>query len=667
MFHNATATNPNSPFSNEEGNALRKSQWWNTSDSLFNSSNHCLWSGIKCNEAGSITAIYAPTNPVSRRNEFGDINLTAFPNLELLDLSGMGLKGSIPAEIATLPRLKFLTLFNNLLSGEILSTFSNFTQLEELDLSRNHFSGVIPSQTGNLTNLLRLDLSYNYLRGPLFLGIESLKNLVWLDLSWNILAGPVPPKLGSLKNLNDIYLGNNIITGQIPSSLGQLKHLEALDLGGNRLDGPIPLSLYELTNLTIISLDSNQISGYIHPNIGKLSNLKSHDFSHNNLDGSIPYQVGKLRELVNCDISHNRISGEIPLEFGYLCTHNQLDDLDLSYNNIVGNIPRGLATLSHLDLSYNSLSACLPEELYSSISTYSFYGNKGLKTSRENASCSKHYVHPSTSKYNIPKGGKYYIDIVLPITSFFIILFVGALLVYRFAHKKVRLEKIVARNGDLFSIWNYDGKIAFEDIIQATEDFDVKYCIGTGGYGSVYRAKLPMGRIVALKKLHRMESQNPRFAQSFQNEIKMLTKVRHRNMVKLYGFCLHNRCMFLIYEYIERGSLFCALNNDVEAQQLNWGKRVNIIKGIAHALAYMHHDCSPAIIHRDITSNNILLNSETEAIVSDFGTARFLDPNSSNQTLSLGTYGYIAPVWSGSIRIHNGKASRRDNLYVVKA
>ncbi|KAI4353865.1 hypothetical protein L6164_002788 [Bauhinia variegata] len=373
MFHNATATNPNSSFSNEEGNALRKSQWWNTSDYLFNSSNHCLWSGIKCNEAGSITAIYAPPNPVSRRNEFGDINLTAFPNLELLDLSGMGLKGSIPAEIATLPRLKFLILFNNLLSGEILSTFSNFTQLQELDLSRNHISVVIPSQIGNLTNLLRLDLSYNNLCGHLFLGIESLKNLVWFDLSWNMLAGPVPPKLGSLKNLTDIYLGNNIITGQIPSSLGHLKHLEALDLG---------------------------------------------------------------------------------------------------------------------------------------------------------------------------------------------------------------------------------------DIIQATEDFDIKYCIGTGGYGSVYRAKLPMGRIVALKKLHRMEYQNPRFARSFQNEIKMLTKIRHRNIVKLHGFCLHNRCMFLIYEHIERGSLFCALNNDVEAQQLNWGKRVNIIKRISHALACMHHDFLPAIIDSTCLGTN---------------------------------------------------------------
>ncbi|KAI4313231.1 hypothetical protein L6164_026224 [Bauhinia variegata] len=131
----------------------------------------------------------------------------------------------------------------------------------------------------------------------------------------------------------------------------------------------------------------------------------------------------------------------------------------------------------------------------------------------------------------------------------------------------------------------------------------------------------------------------------------MLTKVRHRNIVKLHGFCLHNRCMFLIYEYIERGSLFCALNNDVEVQQLNWGKRVNIIKGIAHALAYMHHDCSPAIIHRDITSNNILLNSEMEAIVSDFGTARFLDPNSSNQTLSLGTYGYIAPELAYTLNV----------------
>ncbi|KAG2380514.1 MDIS1-interacting receptor like kinase [Vigna angularis] len=195
----------------------------------------------------------------------------------------------------------------------------------------------------------------------------------------------------------------------------------------------------------------------------------------------------------------------------------------------------------------------------------------------------------------------------------------------------------------MLSIWNYDGKIAFEDIIKATEDFDIKYCIGTGAYGSVYKAQLPSGRIVALKKLHKAESENPSSYKSFCNETKILTEIRHRNIIKLYGFCLHNKCMFLVYEYMERGSLFCNLSYDVEAQELNWSKRINVVKGIAYGLAHMHHDCTPPIVHRDISSNNILLNSELQAFISDFGTARLLDLHSSNQTLPAGTYGYVAP------------------------
>ena len=101
--------------------------------------------------------------------------------------------------------------------------------------------------------------------------------------------------------------------------------------------------------------------------------------------------------------------------------------------------------------------------------------------------------------------------------------------------------------------------------------------------------------------------------------------------------------MFLVYEYMERRSLFCVLSNDLEAVELDWSKRVNVIKGTSHALSYLHHDCTPLIVHRDITSTNILLTSEKEAFVSDFGTAKLLDPNSSNQTMLTGTYGYIAP------------------------
>ncbi|KAI4353905.1 hypothetical protein L6164_002825 [Bauhinia variegata] len=185
--------------------------------------------------------------------------------------------------------------------------------------------------------------------------------------------------------------------------------------------------------------------------------------------------------------------------------------------------------------------------------------------------------------------------------------------------------------------------MAYEDIIEAIEDFDIKYCIFTCAYGSVYRAQLPSGKIIALKKLHQLESQDPSFGRRFQNDVKMLIAVRHRNVVKLYSFCFHNSCKFLMCEYMEKGSLLQVLSNAEEALEMSWGKRVNIIKGIANALFYMHHDCTSIILHRDISSSNVLLNSELEAFVSDFGIARILDPDSSNQTLFDGTDGYVAP------------------------
>ncbi|XP_019080264.1 MDIS1-interacting receptor like kinase 2 isoform X3 [Vitis vinifera] len=222
-----------------------------------------------------------------------------------------------------------------------------------------------------------------------------------------------------------------------------------------------------------------------------------------------------------------------------------------------------------------------------------------------------------------------------------------AVLGFLFRKQKIRKNQLPkttkVKNGDLFSIWDYDGVIAYQDIIQATEDFDIKYCIGTGGYGSVYRAQLPSGKVVALKKLHGWERDDPTYLKSFENEVQMLSRIQHRNIVKLHGFCLHNKCMFLVYKYMEKGSLYCMLRDEVEVVQLDWIKRVNVVKGIANALSYMHHDSTLPIIHRDISSNNILLDSKLEAFVADFGTARLLDPDSSNQTLLAGTYGYIAP------------------------
>ncbi|KAI9152859.1 hypothetical protein LWI28_002232 [Acer negundo] len=251
--------------------------------------------------------------------------------------------------------------------------------------------------------------------------------------------------------------------------------------------------------------------------------------------------------------------------------------------------------------------------------------------------------HPSssdTTTYDITL----FFTIFLPISTLTHLVFFGFFfLLKKCRDRKTKLNTEKTKSVDTFSIWNFDGRIAFEDIIEATEDFDIKYCIGTGGYGSVYKAQLSNNRVFALKKLHRSEFEESVFMKSFENEARVLSKIRHRNIVKLYGFCLHKKCMFLIYEYMSKGSLFCVLRYHNKAIKLDWSKRVNIVKSVAHALSYLHHSCTPSIVHRDISSNNVLLNQESKAFLGDFGTAKFLHPDSSNITLLAGTRGYIAP------------------------
>ncbi|GLU01937.1 hypothetical protein SLE2022_192120 [Rubroshorea leprosula] len=383
-----------------------------------------------------------------------------------------------------------------------------------------------------------------------------------------------------------------------------MTNLEYLDLRANHFTGSIPSTLLHLTNLDYLDLDSNLLEGSIPIEIGHLKLLQYLDLSQNRLSGPIPTQLANCSSLREVSLSHNFISGEIPSQLGDLLW---LRTLNLSYNNLSGQIPNNLHYFP------NS----------------SFIGNKGLE---------RHLTSPRNKVLR-------YVEIILPITIFLALVSLALLLLFQRINE---YQSSVAyssptENGDVFSIWNFDGKVAYEDIIAATEDFDIRYCIGTGGYGSVYRAQLPNGKVVALKKLHRREAEEPAFDKSFRNEVKMLTEIRHRNIIKLHGFCLHRRCMFLIYEYMERGSLFCVLRDDAEAVELDWIKRVNIIKNTAHALSYLHHDCIPPILHRDISTNNILLNLELEAFVSDFGNARLLDPDSSNRTILAGTYGYIAP------------------------
>ncbi|KAF5475986.1 hypothetical protein F2P56_007737 [Juglans regia] len=463
-----------------------------------------------------------------------------------------------------------------------------------------HWDGITCNAGGSITTIDRFD---QHLGGQLIkLNFSFFPNLVSLNLSWNSITGRIPLEIGMLKNLNQI-------NGSIPPEIGMLKNLTSLYLDSNMLVGPIPFIWDNLTDLQYL------------------------DLSVNSLTGSIPYREVNLYWVKYVNLSHNSIIGEIPVALGSVA---RLSSLDLSYNNLTGHIPPSLIYIKRIDLSHNSLKGQIPDGFNRHHKSHTLTGNWHL--------CGQFKIFPPCPKSKKSIVTK--IEIFAPITSFLGFLVIRGIILSRCVFKKNQFELRESKNGNIFSIWNYDGHIAYEYIIEATEDFDIRYCIGTGGYGSVYKAELPSGNVVALKKLHQREAENPVFYRSFINEVRVLTDIRHRNIVKLHGFCVHKGCRFLIYEYMERGSLFWVLRNVDEAMELDWSKRVNIIKGTAHALSYMHHECIPAIVHRDISSNNILLNSEFRGFISDFGTAKLLDPDSSNQTLVAGTYGYIAPEFA---------------------
>ncbi|KAJ1413622.1 Tyrosine-protein kinase, active site [Sesbania bispinosa] len=584
----------NSSSINEEQEALFQSRWVGGR----NISEYCKWNGIVCDQVGSIKEIstsnyfYVPPTELQIQN----FNMTAFPNLIRLELSGLGLKGSIPTEISSLTKLRYLDLSSNCLQGELPSSLSILTQLETFKISNNFLTGVIPPTLGQLHHLTQLSLDSNQVQGP------------------------IPAELENLKGLEQLTLSNNMLNGSIPSTLEQLVHLKVLDLSHNKILGVIPEGISSLTQLTNVNLSWNQITGFIPSGFGEMPRLEVLDISNNRLEGPIPY--GILNHCSHLQLSNNSLNGSIPSQI------DNITYLDLSFNNLTGNIPHGLYFVPHLNLSYNSFDYSDHYYSFCSFPKDSLIGN------RNGYPC-------SSSPYVLPIA----ILVICSAVSgmIFSLLFVcWGIHIFCPLHDKFG-NKERRKNGDMISIWNYDGKIAFEDIIKATEDFDIRYCIGTGAYGSVYKAQLPSGRIVALKKLHKTEAENPSFYKSFCNEVEILTKIRHRNIIRLYGFCLHNKCMFLVYEYMKRGSLFYNLFNDVEAQELNWSKRINIVKEIAYALSHMHHHCTQPIVHRDVTSNNVLLNSELQAFVSDFGIARLLNCHSSNQSMLVGTRGYVAP------------------------
>ncbi|XVF39313.1 hypothetical protein PTKIN_Ptkin01aG0024600 [Pterospermum kingtungense] len=211
----------------------------------------------------------------------------------------------------------------------------------------------------------------------------------------------------------------------------------------------------------------------------------------------------------------------------------------------------------------------------------------------------------------------------------------------------------------------YQNDQSFEESLQfdfnavrvATENFSDTNMLGRGGFGTVYKGKLPNGQEIAVKRLSGNSSQGQ---QEFKNEVLLLAKLQHRNLVRLLGFSFDQKERILIYEFLPNASLDKFIFDPIRRLLLNWEKRYKIIEGIAKGLLYLHEDSQYRIIHRDLKTANILLDAEMNPKISDFGTAKLfaVDQSQADTSRIVGTYGYMAPEYA-----QHGKYSTKSDVY----
>ncbi|XP_047317714.1 proline-rich receptor-like protein kinase PERK4 [Impatiens glandulifera] len=195
----------------------------------------------------------------------------------------------------------------------------------------------------------------------------------------------------------------------------------------------------------------------------------------------------------------------------------------------------------------------------------------------------------------------------------------------------------------------------YEELVAATNGFSQANLLGQGGFGYVHKGVLPNGKVVAVKSLKSGSGQGER---EFQAEVEIISRVHHRHLVSLVGYCITDGQRMLVYEFVSNNTLEYHLHGN-DLPTMEWGSRMRIALGSAKGLAYLHEDCHPRIIHRDIKAANILLDDNFEAMVADFGLAKLTTDNFTHvSTRVMGTFGYLAPEYASS-----GKLSDKSDVF----
>eukprot|EP00271_Cylindrocystis_brebissonii_P004912 TRINITY_DN16843_c0_g4_i1.p1 TRINITY_DN16843_c0_g4~~TRINITY_DN16843_c0_g4_i1.p1 ORF type:complete len:879 (+),score=113.31 TRINITY_DN16843_c0_g4_i1:407-3043(+) len=511
--------------------------------------------------------------------------------------------------------------------------------LQNIIISSSYLTGpVLPADIGNLTFLQTLTVSYNqYMSGPIPPSIVKLQYLQTIDLQQNTyVTGPLPRGMGNMTALSEMYLNKNQINGTLPPSLGSCKFLKFIGAFTNHISGPIPAAY------------------------GAMSRLKNF-YVYDNLLTAIPLTLSALNStLENFDVSSNQIKQPFP---SFLLNFTNLTTLSLASNNFYGPVPSTLfsanSDLTTVDLSDNYFNGSMPTVRNASetVSTKANCFTNGA-SGKSNASCIAFYnsLYPPPATAPSKGGGVPVYAYVVPIILVLLLGAAAGAIIYWRAQKTDRLDQLFGKN----SKQNVKS-FGLAELKKATKNFS--QVLGKGGYGTVYKAVLRDDSIVAVKRLDQVSKQGDI---EFIREVELLSRLHHRHLVNLQGFCAEKGERMLVYEYMAMGSLYDHIHGpSAKEYPLSWDSRTKIAIHIALGLEYLHYGADPPLIHRDIKSANILLSDDGYSKVADFGLCKEAPLGADGSetlvptaTAVRGSFGYLDPEY-----VNTSVLSEKSDVY----
>ncbi|CAA2993008.1 probable LRR receptor-like serine threonine-kinase At1g56140 [Olea europaea subsp. europaea] len=583
-------------------------------------------------------------------------NLTSLNDLRVSDLSN----GSSALDfLSNTTSLSTLVLRNNIISGSIPSNIGDYQSLTLLDLSFNNLTGRIPDSLFNMSSLTNLFLGNNNLNGtlPAVKG-PTLRNI---DLSYNSLSGSFPTWI-SERNLQINLVANRFTIGNsngsaLPSGLNCLQQnfpcnqgspiysSFAIKCGGPQIRSSDRI-VYEMDNETLGPATHYMISTerWAVSNVGLPTDSNNPEYKTSSSSQFTNTLDSELFQTARISAGSLRYYG-LGLENGNYTVRLQFAEIEIlgtrtwrSLGKRVFDVyVQGKRELKDFDILREAGGTALRavvKELQVQVSEnyleiHLFWAGKGT------------YFVPTVR--NRPPSGKknktgLIVGIVVAVGA---ASFLSVCVAYYLAQK--RRKKKSYEDEEFLGMDARPYTFNYAELRAATDDFNPDNKLGEGGFGPVYMGKLEDGRVVAVKQLsitsHQGKSQ-------FVAEIATISAVQHRNLVKLYGCCIEGDKRLLVYEYLENKSLDQVLFGN-RSLTLEWTTRFEICLGVARGLAYLHEESRLRIVHRDVKASNILLDSDLNPKISDFGLAKLYDDKKTHiSTRVAGTIGYLAPEYA---------------------